>query len=413
MLNSISVKTISKLFLSNAGVLIINLLTGIITARALGSEQRGEQSTAIFWIYFIALSTTFGLPSSLIYNSKKDASGESDYIYACIASNVVLGAIFSVLAAQIFPIMLKTQRPEFVSFMILMSPFVAIESFRVTAMSVLQLKEEFNKISLIKIFTPLLSLAVLIVLVYMEVIDTFTSTLAMLVPGIISIAYMIKYIVSNFRTNIKDVIGAFSQISAYASRAAPIDMFSMLSTQADRLFLVGLVSPQTFGYYMVALSSSRVFGVFSVAINTYLLPKVSGQNVEVVRSLTFRLFFINLFLGAISIIFVFIAGGELIYLVYGEDFAGAVAIFKLLTLEIALSSSSSIIFQALLALNRPQTVSKIQIIATFITITAMLLTVKKFGVLGAAGSYATSSALALALGVYYLYNGSRSKNERR
>lgn len=52
-------------------ILVINMLTGILTARFLGPSGRGEQAAMVLWSQFLAFSFTFGMPSAIIYNVKR------------------------------------------------------------------------------------------------------------------------------------------------------------------------------------------------------------------------------------------------------------------------------------------------------------------------------------------------------
>ena len=56
--------------LSRIIILSINLATGIISARALGPQGRGELAAIIMWPQFLSYMMNLGLPTSLLYNLK-------------------------------------------------------------------------------------------------------------------------------------------------------------------------------------------------------------------------------------------------------------------------------------------------------------------------------------------------------
>lgn len=52
-------------------ILVVNMLTGVLTARFLGPTGRGEQTAMVNWSQFLAFCMSFGVPSALIYNAKR------------------------------------------------------------------------------------------------------------------------------------------------------------------------------------------------------------------------------------------------------------------------------------------------------------------------------------------------------
>ena len=62
-----------------AKVLIIgiNALTGIITARALRPEGRGELAAMILWPVFLASALSLGVPSALTFQLKRNPGKQS------------------------------------------------------------------------------------------------------------------------------------------------------------------------------------------------------------------------------------------------------------------------------------------------------------------------------------------------
>lgn len=66
-----SLGNVVQIFASNVFILGLNVLTGIIIARFLGPEGRGEQAAMIMWPRFLAYSLTLGIPAALVYYMKK------------------------------------------------------------------------------------------------------------------------------------------------------------------------------------------------------------------------------------------------------------------------------------------------------------------------------------------------------
>src|SRR5206468_9971101 len=71
----------------------LNAATGIITARALMPSGRGQLAAMILWSLFLAGLTTFGLPTSLIYFTKKRSESSPELIVSGLIMSILAGAI--------------------------------------------------------------------------------------------------------------------------------------------------------------------------------------------------------------------------------------------------------------------------------------------------------------------------------
>src|SRR5580704_9495851 len=75
----------------------INALTGIVTARALRPEGRGELAATILWPSLLASVVTLGLPGALIFNVRRNERDTSRYLGAA----ALLGLLVSIVAMAI------------------------------------------------------------------------------------------------------------------------------------------------------------------------------------------------------------------------------------------------------------------------------------------------------------------------
>ncbi len=78
-----------------AKVLIIgiNALTGIITARALRPEGRGELAAMILWPVFLAFALSMGIPSALTFQLRRNPEKQSQLMGAGLLLGLLSGAM--------------------------------------------------------------------------------------------------------------------------------------------------------------------------------------------------------------------------------------------------------------------------------------------------------------------------------
>jgi O-antigen/teichoic acid export membrane protein len=86
---------------ATAKILIIgmNALTGIITARALRPEGRGELAAMILWPVFLGSALSLGVPSALTFQLRRNPKKQSQLMGAALLIAILTGAFAALLGA--------------------------------------------------------------------------------------------------------------------------------------------------------------------------------------------------------------------------------------------------------------------------------------------------------------------------
>jgi enterobacterial common antigen flippase len=79
-------------------ILGLNILTGILSARLLGSIGKGEQTAITLWPQLIPTCLTLGLPTSLVYSARRSPQRESDLFAAALILAASIGFVAGALA---------------------------------------------------------------------------------------------------------------------------------------------------------------------------------------------------------------------------------------------------------------------------------------------------------------------------
>src|ERR687897_914095 len=78
------VAAVAQTLLANIFILGLNFVTGIITARLLGADGRGELAAIVVWSQFLSYALVLGLPSSLVFNLKRHPDRASGLFSAAL-----------------------------------------------------------------------------------------------------------------------------------------------------------------------------------------------------------------------------------------------------------------------------------------------------------------------------------------
>lgn len=378
-------------------VIGINTSTGIITARMLKPDGRGELAAMILWPVFLTNLLTLGLPSSLIFNLRRSAERESQIFSGALVLGLILGVLAGIVGAVMLPYWLGQYSPETV----LMAQWVMLQAPQCTLILVgraaLEARGEYGNSNATLFLIHFLTLVGLVGLMLFGTMTPFLAAFAYVLNGVPAFAWMMWRLWKVYRPRWDGITQSIRELLPYGLRAYGIDLLGTLSLQIDQVLVVGFLYPAAMGTYIVALNLSRILQLFQQAVVMVLFPKASARPVEEVLALTGRAVRISSVFTVLAGIGVMLWGQWLLRLLYGQEFVAATNLLRLLTLEAILSSTTLVLAQAFMALGKPGTVTILQGLGLALSVPLMLIFIPRYGLLGTGISLAISSAVRLIL----------------
>lgn len=365
-------------------ILAINMGTGIITARSLGPQGRGEQAAIILWPQLLAYLMTLGLPAALRYNLKRYPEEKSELFSATLLLSVALGILAALIGIVFIPQWLGQQySPEVVHFaqwFMLTAPVGVLWANLVAA---LEATDDFTTANQGQYLTPLFTLIMLLALLLAHGLTPFNTSLAYTLAGLPIFLWILNLLWKRFRPRWHNLGGQYRRLLSYGLRAYGIDLLGTLAGQMDQALVVGLLSPASMGMYAVALSLSRMLDVFQGSIITVLFPKTAARPIEEVIALTGRAARVGMACSLITATGAMLVVPTFLQLVYGSQFIGALPVFRILTVEVVIGGSTWVLAQAFMALGRPGTITIMQGIGLGLTVPLLLILIPRYELVGA------------------------------
>ena len=172
---------------------------------------------------------------------------------------------------------------------------------------------------------------------------------------------------------------------------------SVFSSQIGQVVVVGMLSAADFGLYSVAFNASRTLEVIGLSLNTVLFPKAAGLETSAAVRLVNRsariVLAANLLIGSLFILMLPI----LIRLAFGIAYVNDTWTAQVLTFEVIIGTTVTVLCQAFMATGRPGLVTTFQICGVCTTLPLMLLFVPRCGLVGAAYALLASTIIRLIL----------------
>lgn len=391
-----SAAVVAQVAITNGLMLCLNVLTGIVTARTLKADGRGELAAILLWPQLLGWAFSFSMPPALFYHANKDPASRGSIVGAALAVTTVGGLVALCVGELVMPFVLRTASSGtvlFARYMMIFAPFGAVSTVLIGA---LQLEGRFRLYNRLRYLPVIATLAALLLLAWLHRMKAWTAALAYLLPGIPVFAGLLWWVLRQFRPSLRGSVRVAPRLLVYGARAYGGDAAGTLVGQLDKVLLVNLLTPAHYGIYVVVFNLSRVLTTFSSAVAPVLLPRSAGKSAMEVMTITSRALTSTIPILAIGAAAFIGVGSMLLRFWYGMDFASGYFSLCLLIIEAVLGSVAYIAMQPFLALNRPGVITVIQALSLPLMGLGFLLLVPRFGLNGAAAIVLATTAFRAA-----------------
>lgn len=372
-----------------------NIATGIITARALGAEGRGELASIILWPNLLGSVFALGLGPALMFNLKKNPEAESELYSASLVMGTFFGLIAAGLGFAFMPLLLKNYSPETVAIARLFVLTAPVNVFTLLILNAYKARNLFRMVNQTDYVAPVMTLGVLAGLGVSAVLTPLTAGLARRGPVILVFLWKFIDLWKYYRPTFKNLKLRMGQLLSYSWRSAPINILSQFADKIDQVLVVGYLTPADMGLYIVALSISRLLNVIQNSILSVLFPRTANKPKQEVAQMAGRAARISI-LFSLSAAFCLIALGTPIITLYGgANFLSAVPVFQLLSVEIVIKGATLVLAQTFMAVGRPGVVSTLQGLGLGLSFPLMSILIPKYQLFGAGLALLCSTSVRL------------------
>ena len=377
-------------------VLALNVLTGVITARLLGPEGRGVFAAVTLWQALLATIAVSGLGSAVIYHSRRPGLDAGAVAAAAALAALASSAVAVLVAALAIPPMMAGYPGWATAAALACLAVVPFNALNMIFRQSLAARGAYRLFNLASVVSPALFLLTLAAAALGPGLTPALAVAALALTAALATSWLALVWRRVARPRLEGARRAWGRMTGYVWRSAGADLVIALSSSVDRLVLIPLVSGEALGLYVVAYSFSRLLLVLRPAIDVVVFPSMADRAPEEMKILHDRAFRIALMILAVALAALLALDRLLLGLLYGEAFAQAAPLFRILAVEAALVLLGGITMRYALARGLPTLASAVQMGGLAASVGLMLWLVPRHGVEGAALSVAAAAALRLA-----------------
>lgn len=258
-----------------------SVVTGVVLARALGPDHRGELGTAILWPSIVAGLAILGLPDAVAVLTAGRALKAADalrsalIVIAPLAGIAMLTALVIVWAVAVsFDTTSKLAAATYVI-------FIPINMVTLTLIGALAGTRQFGALNAVRLSVVSVAAICLPVLAVIGRLTVFSAVVTYLAANLVALG--IASVAAG--RNLESRTGSASWSSArlllsFGVRSHAGVVAGLLSERLDQLAISAFLRPRELGLYLAAVTLSTGTGIVSSSITTVLLPTIAAMPPE-------------------------------------------------------------------------------------------------------------------------------------
>ena len=392
-----SAATVVQTIASRFAIIGLNVATGILTARLLAPEGRGELAAISLWPVLVAGLTTLGLPTALVYHGRRDPARLGELTTSALALAAIAGLVGTAIAWALIPMWLRQHPPDVIVAARFCLFGTVVNSMTLVGRAAWEARGDFRSSNLAQVAAPAMTIVGLVGLAATGHLTSVTAAIAYVAVSVPVLLWMLAGLRSPHPLTPQAVRAECGPLLHYGTRSYGVDLFGVLAAYLDQALVVGMLAPGAMGIYAVALSLARVISAVHVGIATLILPTVVGYSTHAMTAAIARSARLATVVTTVIGLAIVAAGPLLVRLLYGSAYASVGALLPILVLVMIIGGTTYVLMQGLLAAGRPGIVTLTQFVGLVLSVPFFIVLVPASGPRGAAMALLASTIIRLAL----------------
>ena len=372
-------------------------LGGIIIARALGPEMRGEYAAVTAWFGVVCMVGGMGQPAALCFHVAHDPGNARGYVATSRAMMLVTGTAALAAGILLAPLLARGNAELTVAYRIAFAATIvafvgASYTFSLQARNMRWWNE-------VRVSQPVLSLVFIVVLWRLRLLTLDAALIIMALTTLVQLGW------AYYRCRSADLVPGHAQaqlvrpLARYGVSQIAALTPAALNASLDQLVLSQAVPPAVLGRYAIAVSCSVLPIPMVAAIGNVAFPRIASR--KRVDGLAARMQWLGILgsacLAAAALVPLDLVAPWLIPRVFGPGYAGAVPLLWILTPAGVFLACNQVTGDILRGRKQPLVVARAQGLAAVFTVILLVALLPVAGVYGAAIASAVAYGVALVM----------------
>lgn len=373
------------IFFSDSTILLSNIVSSLIGARALGPAGRGDLLVVALWPPVVAMLAGLGLPSAYRYWMAREPERASRLFSNAIVYTLIVGLVAVSLADLTVSHLIGHRSPE----VMLLARFYQINIPAALCLDLmrglLEGTRRFGWAGIARVVFFAIQALGFATLWLTGNFTVATGSFTLILAQTIAMLVALTAVWRQFKPRWEPSWDEFKSSLRYALRDYPGGIANFTTLRLDQLMLGATASSAAIGLYVVAVRLSEMTTLAADALAGALMPEVAATRArDKADALLNRTFRLTLYMHALMLVPLWLAAPFIVRLLFGASFVPATPSFRWLLVAAAVWGSGSILISGLKGLGYPGLSTVARFAAALVTIVALLLLLPGLSIVGAA-----------------------------
>jgi O-antigen/teichoic acid export membrane protein len=392
--------------LSSSALQCLGAVTGILLARGLGPEERGDLAAVVVWPTVLVFVGGIGLAEAAMYFGATRPDRVREVVRRLLALALIQGAALTLLTAfVVYPLALGSPMPWGSWATTAMTLYYPLYFLSVYPMCLANGLGHHRLFHLWRLTPALVLVVAFAVLSATDNLSRDSAVVAYLtaqtVAGVAAAWLILRRHVVAPSEGDGPVVG-YRDLLSYGWRSGVGTAASTLNERLDQLAIAAFLAPAALGYYMIAWTLTSLSSLTSSAVALAGIPSLAALDDRARRATSNRLIHVSVGLSLLVAVPLIIATPAIIELCFGSEFLPAVEPARILIAASVLLSLNKALGTVLRAEDRPGDVAVGEGLGLGVTGATLAIAVPLWGVTGAAvASCVAYSAVCILLWIRF------------
>ena len=366
-------------------ILLSNIISSLIGARALGPAGRGELLIVVLWPPVVAMLAAFGLPTAYRYWMAREPQRVSKLFSNAVIYTVVIGIVSVVLADQIVPHLVGKRSPEVMTLLRIYQINIPAALFLELMRGLLEGTRRFGWAGAARMIFFGVQAVGFVALWCLGHLTVATASFTMIAAQTTAMLLALAAVIHQLRPSWQPSWTEFKTSMNYGARDYPGGVADFTTLRLDQLMLGAMASNVAIGLYVIAVRLSEMTTVAASALAEALMPEVAAsktaQRAELLVARTLRL---TIYMYALILVPLWLCAPLILRLLFGPTFVPASGALRWLLAAAAVWAMGSIVISGLRGFGYPVLSTLARFAAAVVTAIGLLMLLSRFGITGAA-----------------------------
>jgi O-antigen/teichoic acid export membrane protein len=359
--------------------------SGILAARILGAEGRGELAAIQTFSSFLGGLALLGTSEAIVYFCSREPGKSGQWFMTSVVITSMTWIPLIIAGSLLMPWLLNAQEKNIIEaaqFYLWNIPFYALVAL---SHQVLRGKNDLVFWNFIRLLPSLTLLITFLLIIIRELSDpVIVSKLYLFL--IVFFCFPISYAIIWFRVP-KPFIPSLSMSKPLVMYGIPtlLSRFpEQINLRLDQMVMASLLAPKLLGLYVAAVTWSVIIKMPLQALGAILQPRIGKTQQVDQSSIVSKGLRLGLFLSVLTTIPVIIVTPAVFPMVFGQDFKVALPAAIILCIAAGVEAFNQVLRSSAFGLGKPRIVLTSELTGLFTTMVLLYVLLTPFQIIGAA-----------------------------